>query len=377
MIYVQKVKARISQLQKNKIFFMFIPIELISYIHSYITNIEKSKLGQSSKYFYDIVRPCLYFTMSHNEYRSKGVNMRIPKKQVCISTTSTNCSNFDYSLLSDFHKLNLIRSWIDADSILQVRNIQYLNLSTSYNLSTIPVLFSIYNQNLVELNLSSCNLLTDVSNLRDLPKLSYLNLSNCKNLVTLPSSFGPMSAINLSGCEMITDVTPLIHVENLNLSGCKLLADVSALCNVKFLNIRYCRFITDISSLVNVHHLNASNCINIADITKFGLRNKSIECLNLSGCYKITDISTLVKNKLRTLDLSNCYRIKDVSSLGGASSLLTNLNLSGCHQISNVSTLGNIRILNLSDCGGITDISALKNNKYLNINNCCRIIKRS
>jgi hypothetical protein len=55
------------------------------------------------------------------------------------------------------------------------------------------------------------------------------------------------------------------------------------------------------------------------------------------------------------LDLTGCYLMTDVSSLGD----VTDLNLSGCYRVTDVSALGGVTLLNLSKSVGVTDASAL------------------
>src|SRR5271170_4609438 len=55
----------------------------------------------------------------------------------------------------------------------------------------------------------------------------------------------------------------------------------------------------------NIHTLNISDCYKITDITVL----KGIHTLNMSDCTRITDITAL--KGIHTLDMSYCYRITD------------------------------------------------------------------
>jgi hypothetical protein len=76
------------------------------------------------------------------------------------------------------------------------------------------------------------------------------------------------------------------------------------------LNLSRCYKITDVSELGNVHTLFLIDCDNITDISALG----NVHTLNLYNCNKITDISALCN--VHTLILSNCYNLTNVSALG-------------------------------------------------------------
>ena len=142
---------------------------------------------------------------------------------------------------------------------------------------------------LYELDLSSCEKLTDVSFLSSLVRLRTLDLSECSyQLVDVsPSSLTPLNAVYLLNAffrrSQLADVSPLsgfVALETLRLVGCVRLIDVSPL-----------------SSLT------------------------SLTSLNLSWCYLLSDVSALSSlTSLTTLDLRYCHLV-NVSALPSLSQL--------------------------------------------------------
>jgi hypothetical protein len=93
-----------------------------------------------------------------------------------------------------------------------------------------------------------------IKRITDCNKLIDLNLSYC-NGITDVSNLGNVHDLNLSYCHGITDVSNLGNVHDLNLTCCYGITDVSNLGNVHDLNLTLCREIADVSMLVNVKKL--------------------------------------------------------------------------------------------------------------------------
>jgi len=150
---------------------------------------------------------------------------------------------------------------------------------------------------------------------------------------------------------------------SLDLSKCYKITDVSALSGVHALNLRECYKITDVSALSGVHTLDLRECSNITDVSALG----GVHTLNLSYCHYITDVSAL--GGVRTLTLSECRNITDVSALGGVHTL----DLRFCRNITDVSALGGVHTLDLRGCRNITDVSALGGVHTLYLSDCRNI----
>lgn len=204
--------------------------------------------------------------------------------------------------------------------------------------------------NLTALNLSYCEKITNISCLKDLTHLIKLNLGGCVKITDISSlkDLTHLTTLNLSGCVQITDISSLknlTHLIELNLLGCWPINDISCLkglANLTALNLGYCEKIADISSLKDLTHLTT---------------------LNLSWCVQITNISSLKGlTNLTTLNLSRCDKIRDISSLKGLTHLIE-LNLGGCVMVRDISSLKdliNLTTLSLQGAYDITNISSLK-----------------
>ena len=111
---------------------------------------------------------------------------------------------------------------------------------------------------------------------------------------------------------------------------------------------------TYIYKLRYVHTLDLSYTT-VSDVSMLG----KVHTLNLSNCYKVTDVSAL--GNVHTLDLSGT-KVSDVSALKN----VRELNLFGCYNVTNVSTLGNVRKLILRDTN-VINVSMLGNVQTLNL----------
>jgi internalin A len=83
-------------------------------------------------------------------------------------------------------------------------------------------------------------------------------------------------------------------------------------------------------------------------------RLTSLQSLNLSGCWQLTDLSPLASlTKLQSLELSGCEQLSgELSPLASLTSLQT-LNLSWCEQLSDLPPLArltSLRSLGLDQC---------------------------
>jgi hypothetical protein len=135
-----------------------------------------------------------------------------------------------------------------------------------------------------------------IKRITDCNKRIDLNLSHCHGITDV-SNLGNVHDLNLSNCRGITDVSNLGNVHDLNLSYCDGITDLSNLGNVRILNLSCCQGITDVSNLGNVHDLNLWNCRGITDVSNLG----NVRNLNLYGCQGITDVSDLGNVKKLTL----------------------------------------------------------------------------
>ncbi len=222
------------------------------------------------------------------------------------------------------------------------------------------------------LDLSFCEALTDLSALAKLTGLQSLNLSGCCALTDVSplSKLTGLQSLDLSWCQAATDLIELqvlIGLKRLNLSGSSVLTDANALlglAGLESLNLSGCEFLADVGGLqglTGLHTLNLSVCEVLTDVSALqGL--DGLRCLYLDFCVALTDAGALRGlTGLQTLHLSGCKISPDLSFLGGLTGL-QELIISGCEPLTDLSALGGLtglRILELRFCEALTDVSAL------------------
>ncbi len=231
------------------------------------------------------------------------------------------------------------------------------------NISTISGLE--YCTNLIRLDLSENNQLTDIS-----------PLSSLVNLITLD-----LSAKSSSYSSNLTDINPisgLVNLTWLDLSYNRYLTDISplsGLVNLILLDLSYNVNLIDINSisgLVNLTWLDLSDNTDVTDISPLsGLVNLTtldLSAESIAYPYNLTDISPLSDLiNLTALDLSYNTDLTDIGPLSGLVNLIL-LDISNINptDISPLSGLINLTWLDLSRCHGIFDFTPLLDNYGLN-----------
>jgi len=245
---------------------------------------------------------------------------------------------------------------------------------------------------LQSLDLSGCELITDLTHLEMLNSLHSLNMVGCGRI----TDFAPfqtltnLESIDLSWSENVTDRTPL-----------------KALTNLRSLDLSECREFTNLASLqalISLQLLNLAGCGKIADLKPLKALT-GLNAVTLSGYGEITDITPLqTLTNLKSLCLEG-EQIADLTALQGFTSLqslailggehitdiaplkvltgLQSLDLSGVGEIIDLTplkTLTNLRSLDLSDCRKVADITPLEslvNLQSLNLMWCREIFDLS
>jgi internalin A len=195
---------------------------------------------------------------------------------------------------------------------------------------------------LQSLDLSGCEQVSDLSPLSGVTSLQTLDLSGCEQVSDLSPLSGVTSlqTLNLSGCEQVSDLSPLIgltSLQALKLSGCKLVTDLfplSGLTSLQSLDLSGCKQLSGdlfpLASLTSLRSLSLSGCERLSDLTPLaGLT--SLQSLDLAGCEQLSDLSPLTGlASLQTLHLDNCPRIGRFALLESLLPTLKKLSLFGC-----------------------------------------------
>lgn len=206
-----------------------------------------------------------------------------------------------------------------------------------------------------------------VSNLLKNPEAISRHLTSLEGVQHLTD----ITALQLSECWQIEDLTPLAHLTqltHLSLAGCwkvKDLTPLARLTRLTFLDLEGCVNLCDLSPLRRLVHLtdlNLAECVNISDIAPLAdLTN--LAHLDLTRCEQLQDITALGQLKhLTSLSLSGCWQIGDLAPIAGLTQL-TSLDLARFWQISDLRPLSHLRqltLLNLSYCERVKDLSPLE-----------------
>jgi hypothetical protein len=167
-----------------------------------------------------------------------------------------------------------------------------------------------------------------------------------------------LQSLKLLHCDMVTDVSCLRNIPKLEFRRCCNITDISALADARELSFLYCTRITDASSLGRVEKLEFL-ISNIRDVSALG----NVKQLRLSCCFKINDISAL-KN-VREIRLQQ-FEGTDVSGLENVEKLF----LSGCDGITDISMLKNVQVLDVEACPGIVSSQLSGLEKLRNLRFC-------
>ena len=123
------------------------------------------------------------------------------------------------------------------------------------------------------ISLASCTAITDFSSLRG---IQHIDLEDCVQITNSDLiHFSNTETLNLSGCNLITDVSMLSHLDGLAISRCCSIRDISPLSKLRTLQFRGVR-ITDVSTLSNLENLDLSFCDNLTNVSALGKVKKLV-----------------------------------------------------------------------------------------------------
>ncbi|KAL1225372.1 Disease resistance protein TAO1 [Cardamine amara subsp. amara] len=215
-------------------------------------------------------------------------------------------SNFNPVFLVELNMpfSNLEKLW---EGIQTIRNLKWMDLSSSSNLKELPDLSTA--TNLEKLNLSNCSSLAELpSSIGNAINLVELDLSFCTRLVELPSSIWNATNIvklNLCGCTKLVEL-PSSTGNTINLAG---------------LNFRF-------------------------GLTQMGLQPSTGNINNL----QMFEISISRGINPRTINLQACSRLKEQLDMGNATNL-EQLDLTGCLNMPQIRSSMQTIAMNLSKTG--------------------------
>ncbi|KAJ1269776.1 hypothetical protein BS78_06G002900 [Paspalum vaginatum] len=288
-------------------------------------------------------------------------------------------SDDSFSSTKDLRVLDLRECWLQKlpDSICQLSQLRYLNLSGSYRLAKLSDSFGNLT-NAVHVNLSGCSGLLELpASFGNLTNVVHVNLSGCSGLLKLPASFANLTSvmhIDLSGCiglnSLIESFGNLTNVVHINLSGCSGLLELPAsfgnLTNVEHVNLSGCsgllKLPASFSNLTSVMHIDLSGCIGLNSLIESFGNLTNVVHVNLSGCSGLLELPASFGNltNVEHVNLSGCSGlIKLPASFANLTSVM-HIDLSGCiglnSLIESFGNLTNVVHVNLSGCVGLQNL---------------------
>ncbi len=177
------------------------------------------------------------------------------------------------------------------------------------------------------------------------------------------SSFQTADTVKLYGCSGITDISPLRECPRLEIDSCINIQDFSSLGKQKHLFIYSNEFLRSVINFRSIQCLIIEDCMNLEDVSPL----HGIPDLSLYFCPKIRDISCLGNHK--QLCITNCFY-----ELNGYECLKSVPKVSlQCCDISDLTVLSAARYVYLNDCKEVIDVNPLKNVKEVSLSKCGKI----
>lgn len=272
--------------------------------------------------------------------------------------------------------INMFMKVIFLMYVQPVRNLKWMDLSSSVNLKVLPDLST--TTNLKELDCSFCSSLVELPlSIGNAINLEILNLYDCSNLVELPSSIGNF-----------------VNIKKFNFRGCSSLVELpSSIGNatkLEELELGYCSRLVELpSSIVNATNLKELYLYNCSSLVKLPFSIGSFSNLKkfkISGCSNLIKLSSSIGNAidLKELDFSFCSSLVELPSSIGNATNLELLDLRGCSNLVELpSSIGNAIInldrLDFSGCSSLVEIPSSIGNainlKYLEFSGCSSLVE--
>lgn len=128
-------------------------------------------------------------------------------------------------------------------------------------------------------------------------------ITNCQKLIELELNFGPVDTLDLTGCTMLTEISPNSFIDAMAMifKDCRSIVELD---------------LTGSSSLYNT--IDLSGMISLTNISFFDCP----EVVNLEGCFNLETFNVSDFTWTRSIDFSGCPKLKEVN-LGDALDLET------------------------------------------------------
>jgi hypothetical protein len=312
---------RRDQKRKNSNFLRLVPHQLFPTIQDYLSRKDYRSFVNTHNSFDQraIRRETIVYSLTQDH---TNLFCEDPSFRDCLLPKISNPSNqlvlscvynpAKHRNIRNVEELFLTQIYYDFGTAEQKKNLLNFNLESTqmdvcdFGDADQKINILLY-QNLYGLKLSHFHRLTSLSGLKNLKSLSLCHLSVLSDLSSIRSL--SLNDVLLYSCNEITDVTPLLNIPLVTLKYCKGLADISTLGNHEKLSIESCQGIHTVHSLVNVKSLSFIHCMNLK---KF-LSLSNIGSLHLQDCMSITDVSSL--NEIPNVSIHHCTFLRDVNPI--------------------------------------------------------------
>lgn len=330
--------------------------ELLTHIFGYLDTRDKARVAQCCQYFNEICK---------NRQIWKGTEARLnlkPNQNPIYQSLSVRG-------VTDVQVLSLKRSLRDLTSHVPIKK---LKLSGCYNVTDYSLSSTVNLDTLVDLDLSLCKQITDLSLYSIVGKarnLQRLDLGGCCNLTDrglLLISYGLRNLVKLDlrSCYSLTDRALQYLSGEVQIHEPKTFNFLAKVGLIENPNCVICKRGGGPSSSSSRHNSNKIILPKIDETTKFGMLK--LETLVLQDCQKISDVSLDYISRIESvqnLNLSFCVNITD-NGLKHLKKLpkLSEVNLRSCDNITDVA------LINLKDCPTIKHLDVSFCEKICNLN---------
>ncbi|KAG7575895.1 NB-ARC [Arabidopsis thaliana x Arabidopsis arenosa] len=220
-----------------------------------------------------------------------------------------------------------------TDDAVPLRNLRWMDLSSSVNLKELPDLSTA--TNLQQLDLEDCSSLMKLpSTIGYTNNLKKLDLRNCSSLINLPSSIRNatnLEKLYLGGCSSLVEfpstIGNVINLQKLDLSSLSCLEvfpfSIANAINLQRLDLSCLSCLVELPSWIgnatNLEELDISHCSNLVELPVSIGNLQKLQRLRLRGCSKLELTRTAIEevppsirswSRLDDLHMSYCESLR-------------------------------------------------------------------